>query len=521
MNSNRCIIYLRVSTSRQSSNRSLAQQEDVCRDFSREKGFDSPRVLTDVKSGRTMDRQGFAQLLVAIRHREVDHLVVASLDRLGRGSEIHRQINEVCTQYGVNFWFALERDIDQSEMGKTLRRYREVQSLNEIEDRKHLARESLRKRFLAGRWPFPAPLGYKAAGHGLLVVVEPLGSDIKKAFELAVQGRSTADISRHLAHVRGRNGLPVSASSWGRILRNSLYCGRLQSSGLGTVKATFASIINEDLFERAQLAIGRRPETRRNADDPRLPLRRFVICDECGGPLTGSVTRGVARYRCPKGCVRFVADAIHRTFVSWMNSLEPRDQAIQTLIESCRKRAPGRHRDPESDRQRLRDQRVHAIELHRLNRITDDDLQQVMDRTAAGLAEVEISRVLAARLAEKSTEILESVSNKVLSSPGSVWESAQSGVRLHLQTAIFPEGVRLRDGEFCTTAINPAFNLLPEMTTQFRTGVHPSVPRLRKRGKLWARMGRAEREALHHKYFGRGVELGLPNSSSSEPQGAR
>jgi DNA invertase Pin-like site-specific DNA recombinase len=73
-------LYCRVSTSDQT----LDPQLDVLRRYVKARGWE-PREFTDhARSGRSRERPGLDALLSAARRREIDAVLVAKLDRLGR-----------------------------------------------------------------------------------------------------------------------------------------------------------------------------------------------------------------------------------------------------------------------------------------------------------------------------------------------------------------------------------------------------------------------------------------------------
>ncbi len=80
MTRSRAAVYLRVSTREQT----VENQEPVLREWAARLGLDGVRVFADVASGGKADRAQLAALLEAARRREVDVLLIWSLDRLSR-----------------------------------------------------------------------------------------------------------------------------------------------------------------------------------------------------------------------------------------------------------------------------------------------------------------------------------------------------------------------------------------------------------------------------------------------------
>jgi site-specific DNA recombinase len=86
--------------------------------------------------------------------------------------------------------------------------------------------------------------------------------------------------------LRSRRGQQLTKGSLSQILRSRIYCGWVKSGSI-TARGTFEPLISEEIFEKCQDVLdGRaRSKTHRQQHED-WPLRRFVLCGECGKPLT-------------------------------------------------------------------------------------------------------------------------------------------------------------------------------------------------------------------------------------------
>jgi hypothetical protein len=109
-----------------------------------------------------------------------------------------------------------------------------------------------------------------------------------------------------------RKGSPLTAQTFGALLRNPIYAGVLRSKGLrlSGSRADFEPLVSESLFERARPAQADGAFQRHHLDHPDFPLRRFVLCDLCSTPLTE------ARRRDGRRRIRTTAAASARAFGS-------------------------------------------------------------------------------------------------------------------------------------------------------------------------------------------------------------
>jgi len=114
------------------------------------------------------------------------------------------------------------------------------------------------------------------------------------------------------------------------MLKNPIYAGFLNvdSFGLKGARGDFEPLVTETLFARAQRALGRGDLSPHRLNNPDFPLRRFIICDACGTPLTGSAPRGRSKtypyYHCRrcKG-VSVRKEVLEAEFIALLESLRP------------------------------------------------------------------------------------------------------------------------------------------------------------------------------------------------------
>ena len=190
-----------------------------------------------------------------------------------------------------------------------------------------------------GHWTWRAPLGHvngnKKVGEPSLRPDPERAPLIRRAFELAASRQhSLVDLLR-IANALGlvtRKGRPVSIQTFATLLRNPIYSGCFDVPGFGVkgVRGNFQPLIPETLFARVQTALaGRAGSSQHLLDNPVFPLRRFVVCDSCITPLTGSAPRGRSKrcsyYHCRK-CrgVSVRKEALEKDFINLLESLQPR-----------------------------------------------------------------------------------------------------------------------------------------------------------------------------------------------------
>ena len=157
--------------------------------------------------------------------------------------------------------------------------------------RSERTRAGMRAALELGRWTFPAPLGYLNAPKwsGKSLVPDPERAPlVKQMFEDYASGRFTKQ--QVLARIterglRTRRGLVLSPQSFGQMLRNTIYIGKIDSPEYGvSTRGNFDPLVTEQTFYRAQAVADGRVQAlaHRLRNHPDFPLRGFVRCETCG-----------------------------------------------------------------------------------------------------------------------------------------------------------------------------------------------------------------------------------------------
>lgn len=181
--------------------------------------------------------------------------------------------------------------------------------------RSERTRAGMRAALELGRWTFPAPLGYLNAPKwsGKSLVPDPArASLVREMFEEYASGRFTKqEVLARITErgLRTRRGLALSSQTFGQMLRNSIYIGRIDCPEYGvSTRGDFEPLVSEQTFHRAQAVSDGRVQVTapRERNHPDFPLRGLLRCDTCGRPLTGSWSKGrngyYAYYHCQRQC---------------------------------------------------------------------------------------------------------------------------------------------------------------------------------------------------------------------------
>ncbi|MEM9963401.1 MAG: recombinase zinc beta ribbon domain-containing protein [Pseudomonadota bacterium] len=206
----------------------------------------------------------------------------------------------------------------------------------------------MRARAMNGYYVFRAPVGYRlerSGTHGkLLVRDEPIASILQQALEGYASGRfeTQVEVKRFLesqpAYPKDLPNGEIRNQRITELLTRVLYAGyiELPNWDVSLRKGHHEGLISLETFERIQerLKGGAKAPARKdiNAD---FPLRGFILCNDCGKPLTAcwSKSKTGAKhpyYLCPtKGCPSYRKsirrDVLEGEFEQLLQALEPSD----------------------------------------------------------------------------------------------------------------------------------------------------------------------------------------------------
>jgi site-specific DNA recombinase len=280
------VIYVRVSTKEQTENLSLPTQLRACEEYCRRKGYEIlERFNEEGESAKTTARSQLQNLLKYCRTRKgkVHFVVVYNLTRFAREKYDHFALRAHLQSLGISLRSVTE-PIDDTSTGKLMEGVLASFAQFDNDVRSDRTRAGMRAALELGRWTFPAPIGYLNAPKwsGKSLVPDPEWAPlISRAFEELATGRFTKQevIARMTeAGLRTRRGLVLSPQSFGQMVRNSIYVGRVESPDYGvSTRGDF-----EPLIERGHVlsrsGCSRSPRRRgrsATAQSPGLPAARL------------------------------------------------------------------------------------------------------------------------------------------------------------------------------------------------------------------------------------------------------
>ncbi len=300
-NITRAVIYCRVSSKAQTKRGDgLGSQETRCREYARYKGYDVMRVFTDDLTGQRADRPGLLSMLSFLEaDRRNPHVVIIDdLTRFARNVRVHFELRQaIAMAGGILESPSVElRDDADGELHEYI-----LASVSQHQSRKN-AEQTLNRmqaRCMNGYWVFQPPVGYKyekREGHGkLLVRNEPLASIVQEALEGYACGRfdTQVEVKRFL---EGEPDFPkdlpdgqIRNQRVNDILTRVTYAGYIEVPNwdIPLRKGHHEGLITLETHQKIQDRLkGKVKAPARKDINEDFPLRGFVLCGDCGKPLT-------------------------------------------------------------------------------------------------------------------------------------------------------------------------------------------------------------------------------------------
>ena len=301
-------LYARVSSDRQDVDLSVSAQLRALKDYARANGYSVAREYVDeAESGRVADRPQFREMIEegSKPNAPFQVILVWKFSRFTRKREHAVAFKSMLRRKGVRV-VSITEHADDSPTGKLMEAI--IESVDEFYS-ENLAQEvvrGMREAAIRGFWVSTyAPFGYKkmsvqdgAKKRPKLELDSPADAVVRRIFQMALQGKSTLDITKTL----NGEGIPTSTgkhwlkSTVHRILSNEAYTGTLvwgteakDKADPVRVEKAFPAIISKTRFRRVNRKLRSRAPKRSH---PRRVGSSYVLsglikCKACNRALSG------------------------------------------------------------------------------------------------------------------------------------------------------------------------------------------------------------------------------------------
>ncbi|MBN1188581.1 MAG: recombinase family protein [Dehalococcoidales bacterium] len=310
-------IYARVSSERQDVDLSISAQVKALRNYASNNGFAVVKEYVDeAESGRSIDRPGFKQMIVAARQkpRQFEAILVWKLSRFARNREDSIIYKSLLRKQGIQV-ISINEPLEDTPSGRLLEGIIEVldefYSANLSQDVTRGMRESASRGFFSGG---PVPYGYVRVkvqdGSVQRVKLEPdptTAPVVERMFRESSSGKGMLEITQSLNAdgLTTRRNKKWSKTAVHTVLKNEVYRGtliwgeRVRSHNGSTrqpairVENAFPAIIDDETFEKVQKKLNARAP---KVTHPRVIHSEYILsgllrCKNCGAAMIGHAVK--------------------------------------------------------------------------------------------------------------------------------------------------------------------------------------------------------------------------------------
>lgn len=295
-------IYIRVSTQEQAKEGySIKAQKERLINYCKAKDYIIGEIYIDGGfSGSNLDRPAMNKLLVDIKEKKTDLVLVYKLDRLSRSQkDTLFLIEDKFIKNEVDFVSITENFDTTTAFGRAMIGILSVFAQLERENIKERVESGRIERAKKGLWcgtPNP-PLGYDLKDN-YLIVNDYEAMQVKEVFELYLQGYGKQRIQNHFVKKGYTNKYGdwsnVSSHAITRIVTNRTYVGEV-SFKREWYKGIHESIIDEDIFRKVNIMNLKRKGHSRKV---KHFLSGLLYCEKCGEKYITEVKNKTTYYMC-------------------------------------------------------------------------------------------------------------------------------------------------------------------------------------------------------------------------------
>lgn len=356
---NNALIYIRVSSEEQVENFSLGTQEEICRKEAIKRGLEIIETFREEgKSAKSIvGRPILLQMLEYCRKnkRNINAVLIYRLDRISRQTADYLAIRKKLAEYGIALISATE-PTGNSPTEKLVETMLAGFAQLDNDVRSERTRNGLRARFLAGLPMCKVPLGYLNE-NGYIIKDPDTFDKLQKSWELmAVGNKSLKEITimmnnMELYSIYKGQKIPLTRQTVQKIFRNKFYMGIISSSKYPEeIRGQHTPMIKDQVFYKVQSILDGRntnikvPIAKKNKDNDEFPLRRILICGNCGTPFTGAWTKGrnsrYAYYFCRNRCgmPSVPIDNAYKALIESLDKVSITKEGIEVFISILRKK---------------------------------------------------------------------------------------------------------------------------------------------------------------------------------------
>lgn len=481
--SNKAVIYTRVSTSKQTDNTSLDVQLERCREFCIRHNYEVIREFggTFESAKSNEDRKEFKRMIEFVQNRSnnVRFIIVYSADRFSRtGGSAIELTRKLQVEYNISVRFINQDFDDKTTNGKFVRDLNYLLSNFDNEFRKEKVTTGMKEKLRQGYFTFNPPIGYSTSSTPGIPVPNKDAEFIKKAFELKELGYSH-DI---IVNLLKKEGFKINIKRLTDIFKNPFYCGYVTSSLIDgeVVKGRFEPIISEDQFLNINGAKIKYLKNNVIEAVNDFPLKGFIICSSCNKKWTGYTVKKkkINYYKCnTQGCKNNKnAKVLHDRFAAFLKNYKIPESLENPLRLQLKLVFNALNKERKNEKNSIQ-QRITELE-DKINKVKTryalEEIQEDVYKTALqeliGLENDLRKRLIEANIHLSNHDNFVDFAINLSRNIDQAWISGDTGTRSRLQNVIFPKGIKYdnKNDTYRTIEVNGLFDLFGCISNEYK-----------------------------------------------------
>lgn len=497
----RAVIYARVSDPSQVENNSLGTQEEICRKFARDKGYEVVKVFREegVSAKFTHTRPQLRELITFCtkKSNNISAVIIYKIDRFSRNVEAGLATIGLLAQHGVVVISATEVT-EENAMGKAMRTIMMTLGQLDNELKGERVKDNMQAVFRDGLWPFKAPVGYKRRyktkeeNKGLTVIPDfNLAPIITNMFRNAAKGIYT---KAQLARIMNDEGFGeyYHTKADHKIVRNilekSFYYGRSYAPKWKEyADGQHKPLTDEETWKKAYHYLILKKKNFVYQDVEQYPLKGALKCDYCLYLMTTSPSRGSAGivnyYECKnKSCrkLRVNANKAHEQFMEILKTIQPTKRVIK-LFEHMVFAEWDKAIDQTREEAERLEKRIagYKKELQSIRKAKEDGIytqEEAVEeaeriRQELSVADIERSEI---KIEQYDSEIVKEFTEQFLQNLTLLWNNLDLPMRQAFLQKVFNGNLICgKDKNIRTNGLAPSFSLIVALNSEDGENVTP------------------------------------------------
>lgn len=482
----RAVIYLRVSTTKQTEGASLETQQMTCQDWaSRNQVLVEKIYHDDGFSAKTLDRPAMKEMLGYLESNKgrISYVITYQTDRLTRNAADFFALRATLSKMGIEYK-NINSTLEESINDELIQGIEAVLAQHDNKVKSVRVRDNMKRHAKEGYRMSKAPHGLRnirdVLGKSTLAPIEGIADKVATVLEAYSTGAHTVASLLTLCEeidLKTVSGKPMKIQIVSKMLRNPIYAGLEQSAHTDgqLVPSRFEGVITPTVFYRNQDLLRKNKNTaaKYKQNNPEFPLRRFLNCSSCHKPITGSSPRSGSgkpspRYHCSRCRVPSIKpDELHEQFLHLLASLSP-DPDMEKFLKEMIVRVWRQEAQTLATRQKrlhraleqLTERKSKIVEMLVAGEITPDEKKSLISNINK---EAEAAEKQLASVGSMSKLKIDSIDYALqfMSNAPRIWNNASIEHQLIYQRLVFPEGLEydLAKNEFGTPKLSMLYRL--------------------------------------------------------------